>query len=136
MSETTIANTAPLTPMLHAHRIMVVGVNEVDEMLLRYILEELGAGMDIVNSGREALDQVQERSIDMVIMNTQLRDQNALELAKKLRQTQQKTLPIIGITAQDAQSRSLFQGFNYIIHRPIEKQKVHRALREHLSTID
>ena len=136
MSETTIARTAPLTPMLPAHRIIIVGVNEVDEMLLRYILDELGAHMDMVKSGREALDKVSDHEVDMVIMNTHLQDQNALELAKKLRQREQKLLPIIGITALNAQSRSLFQGFNYIIHRPIEKQKVHRALREYLATID
>lgn len=121
---------------MQSHQILVVGVNEVDEMLLRYILEEQGGHMHMATTGLDALDKVKATPVDLVIMNTNLSDQNALELVKKLRQTGNQTLPIVGITAQDAESRSLFQGFNYIIHRPIEKQKVLRALRQHLPTGD
>jgi len=65
-------------------------------------------GMDVVRigSGREALDQIDRRRPDLVVLDVMLPDLDGFEVARRLRQTEGAgtRVPVIFLTAKDATS--------------------------------
>lgn len=123
----------PLTSsssILKSHSVLLIGVNEVDEMLLGYILELQGGESTFVGQSDQALEMLEERPYQLLFINTRLENTNALDLARRIRNRHGEELPIIGITSGDHHSRTLLDGFDYIIHRPIEKRKILRGLHQ------
>jgi two-component system OmpR family response regulator len=66
------------------------------------------SGMDVVRigSGREALQQIDQRRPDLVVLDVMLPDLDGFEVARRLRQTEGAgtRVPIIFLTAKDATS--------------------------------
>jgi Response regulator containing a CheY-like receiver domain and a GGDEF domain len=114
--------------LLHDKDVLLIGVDEVDEMLLRYMIQEHGAQLVVENRTEEALDLISQRKYDLLIINTRLERLNTLELIYQKRQKKEIRVPVIGITSRNLMGRGLSSGFDYIIRRPIEKKKFHQAL--------
>lgn len=118
---------------LKAESVLLLGVNEVDQMLLAYILELQGGKATFVDQSKQALELLTQKRYHLLFINTRLDDANALDLVQRIRERHGKDLPIIGITSGNHHSRTLLAGFDYIIHRPIEKQKILRGLNQVMS---
>lgn len=110
--------------------VLLIGVDEVDQMLLRYMVEEQGANLIVENEKDAALERIRDRKYDLLIINTRLERINTLDLISKMRAAKEIRVPIIGITSRDMVGRALYNGFDYIIKRPIEKHKLNRAINE------
>lgn len=110
--------------------VLLIGVDEVDQMLLRYMVEELGANLIVENEKDAALELIRDRKYDLLIINTRLERLNTLDLISKMRKAKEIRVPIIGITNRDMGGRALYNGFDYIIKRPIEKHKLNRAINQ------
>lgn len=110
--------------------VLLIGVDEVDQMLLRYMIEEMGANLIVENEKDAALKLIRDRKYDLLIINTRLERLNTLDLISKMRKSKEIRVPIIGITNRDMSGRALYNGFDCIIKRPIEKHKLNRALNQ------
>jgi PleD family two-component response regulator len=113
-------------------RVLLVGANEVDEMMLRYMIEEQQASLRIAHTPQDSFQLIQNESFDLILMNTRIQGQNGLSLVKRLREQHGVKTPIIAISSKDLNGRGIYNGFDAVLVRPLEKvhflQSVHQIM--------
>ena len=81
-------------------RLLLVEDIEVNQLLARTILEADGHEVDIASSGEEAIDAVQAKSYDVVLMDVQMPGMGGVAATQMIRALPGKArLPIIAMTA-------------------------------------
>lgn len=110
--------------------VLLVGVDEVDEMLMRYMVAEQDANLIVENTAKGAIAKISDRKYDLLIINTRVENVNSLDLIHKMRANKEIRVPVIGLTSRDMSGRALFSGFDYVIRRPLEKSKFLSALQK------
>ncbi|KGX93386.1 PhoP family transcriptional regulator [Pontibacillus halophilus JSM 076056 = DSM 19796] len=83
-----------------AQRILIVDDEESIVTLLKYNIEQSGFETEVAYTGREALDQANEQSFDLIVLDVMLPEMDGMEVCKQLRQKQVDT-PILMLTAKD-----------------------------------
>jgi CheY-like chemotaxis protein len=89
-------------PQNHQYRLLLVEDNETNQQLTVLQLERLGYICDTVDSGRAALDAVEQKQYSLVLMDCQIPDLDGIETTRLMRKREHKTgkhLPIIALTA-------------------------------------
>lgn len=104
-------------------KILLVEDNELNLQLMRMMFEQLGFQFDVAKNGLEALEMVDAKSYDVVLMDVQMPLMNGLEATKKIRENpKNKSLVIIGLSAnvfEDDQLRARAAGMDDYITKPI-----------------
>lgn len=108
-------------------KILLVDDQESMRALGRYALQQLGFGeIELARSGREALDVLSRKKIDLVISDWNMDDVDGLKLLKLVRKhPMTKKLPFIMATGQSErdQVRTAAQaGVNNYIVKPFDVQ--------------
>ncbi|GHA79086.1 chemotaxis protein CheY [Lysobacter bugurensis] len=95
---------------------------------LSSILEPLGVRLEIARNGREALDAVQAKAPDLVLMDIMMPEMDGLEAMRRIRADGRfKDLPIIALTAKamsDDRARCLEAGASDYIAKPVDVDKL------------
>lgn len=93
--------------------ILIVDDNEAYLLYLEYSLRDIDANIITANSGLKALDLTSELVLTLAILDVQMPNMSGFELAQQLnlRQTEQK-IPVIFLTASDANQHIISQGYN------------------------
>jgi CheY-like chemotaxis protein/HPt (histidine-containing phosphotransfer) domain-containing protein len=87
---------------LFGKTILVAEDVEMNQQLIRHILESSGAQVVIVRNGVEALEQVKNQIFDCVIMDVQMPEMDGIQATEKIRELEDPALsaiPIIALTA-------------------------------------
>lgn len=113
---------------LEGKRVLLAGVNEVDTMLLNYMIHEGGAYLNSVQTKAELENILHKNRFDLIILNMRLENDNALPIAQKFKRELNLDTPLLGLSSTSLSGRGLHHGFSYIIRRPLEKKKVLAAL--------
>lgn len=104
-------------------KILLVEDNELNLQLMRMMFEQLGFQFDVAKNGLEALEMVDAKSYDVLLMDVQMPLMNGLEATKKIRENpKNKNLVIIGLSAnvfEDDQLRARAAGMDDYITKPI-----------------
>jgi signal transduction histidine kinase/ActR/RegA family two-component response regulator len=84
-----------------AARVLVVEDNEVNQKLVRLMLERLGCVCEVASSGPEALALASHRDYDVVLMDWQMPEMDGLETARRLQELwgPARQTPIVALTA-------------------------------------
>lgn len=92
--------------------VLVVDDNEANLIALRASLEGLHANVICVNSGFEALRELLQRDISVVVLDVQMPGMNGLEVAQAMR-TRERTrhVPIIFVTAISRETAWVMKGY-------------------------
>lgn len=113
--------------------ILVVEDDNESFILLKIILENLGAKVWHAKTGKEAIKLFQDmESFDLILMDIQLPDINGIELTKKIKKINPK-IAIIAQTAyaMDTDKESCFEaGCDAYITKPIQVELLIPVLRE------
>ena len=109
---------------LKGKRVLLVEDNPVNQLIAQDLLEQLGVSVITADNGKVALEQLNQETVDAVLMDLQMPVMDGLEATSIIRQnTQFNTLPIIAMTANamEAQkSECLRMGMNDFIAKPID----------------
>ncbi|MBA3033014.1 MAG: PAS domain S-box protein [Gammaproteobacteria bacterium] len=119
-------------------RLLVAEDNEINQELIRRQLAQLGYVADIVNNGREALDQLAHGNYDLLLTDCQMHEMDGYALAKAVRENESQSgipagerLPIIAFTANilpnDLQ-RCYAAGMDDVVGKPTELGELRRTL--------
>ena len=98
------------------------------------LLEMRGHRVEVVATGREALDALERRSFDVVLMDLEMPDMDGLEATAAIRRREQHAgghVPIIAMTAhaiKGFRQRCLDAGMDDYITKPIKPQEMYRAV--------
>lgn len=117
-------------------QILIAEDNEINQIVLRKILEKQGHAVTVVTNGHDVLRAVEQASYDIVFMDVQMPGLNGLEATRKLRATVPKDQcpMIVAVTAnalKDDREICLAAGMDDYISKPIKSKPV-LAVLEHV----
>ena len=122
---------------LQGLRVLIVEDDPVSAMLLSRILAKYGAAFDTAANGNEALALFEEKRHPVIVTDICMPGMGGLELVGRVRRLDKNTL-IIATSANretDCLISALELGFNDYFPKPLEVEKLLRAIRRCAETI-
>jgi signal transduction histidine kinase/DNA-binding response OmpR family regulator len=111
-------------------RILLAEDTPTNQKLVDYILTKRGHAVQIAQNGRQALDLLQERSYDIVLMDVQMPVMDGFQATESIRALPDRSracVPIIAMTAHalkgDAE-RCLSAGMDAYISKPVQAEEL------------
>ncbi|SNC77226.1 PAS domain S-box-containing protein [Hymenobacter gelipurpurascens] len=131
----------PLAPLnyanLHGTRILLVEDHPVNQQLAQLILESWGVETYVASDGPEALEQLEARLYDVVLMDIQMPGMSGLDVTARLRQHPdplRASSPIIALTANVMRTDDEIYraaGLDYL-SKPFEEDDLFRKIEANL----
>ena len=116
-------------------RVLVAEDNEVNQIVIRATLEQMGYFCEVVSDGLEAVQQVYRGGFDVVLMDIQMPGMDGQAATRRIRALDGAAgdIPIIALTANamvaDRESY-LAAGMNGYVSKPISAKQLHAAIAQ------
>jgi PAS domain S-box-containing protein len=121
---------------LKGARILVAEDNEINQLVIKDLLEQAGIVVSLAPNGREAVAMVEAHPYDLVLMDLQMPVMDGLEACRKIREKGRfSALPILAMTAHalvEDRQKCLKAGMNDHITKPIDPPALFSALAKAL----
>lgn len=117
--------TAETLPDLHGKYVLVAEDNETNQLLIRQMLDTLGAACRLAADGQEALDCLERERFDLALIDIEMPRLSGLDLIRTLRAEERdpdQPLPVLAITAYvlSANREEIYEaGADGILAKPI-----------------
>ncbi|RCS40391.1 ammonium transporter [Bremerella cremea] len=114
-------------------KILVVDDNEINRIVANEILSAEGFEVVLAENGREAVEQVTQNQIDLVLMDCEMPEMDGFEATRKIRgltgtsMPQLQGLPIVALTAQAVKGdleRCLAAGMDGYVMKPVNRMEL------------
>jgi signal transduction histidine kinase/CheY-like chemotaxis protein len=122
------------------NQILLVEDNKVNQKLALRVLEKMGYRVEVAENGLEALESLERKSYDLVLMDLQMPKMGGLEATQTIRtpgsKVRDQEIPIIAMTAhamEEDKRRCLEAGMNGFISKPFRKDNLQAEIERHLS---
>ena len=118
-----------LAPDLEGLRVLLVEDNVVNRKVVVKMLKKMGCAVTVAENGRVALDLIEERAFDAVLMDCQMPVMDGYEAAREIRKREDagSRIPIVALTANalkgDRES-CLAAGMDDYITKPVKKDEL------------
>jgi PAS domain S-box-containing protein len=127
---------ASLPVVKYEASILVAEDNLVNQEVIRAMLDYLGVSVDVVSSGREALEAATRKPYDLVFMDCQMPDMDGYEATEALRRLERERnaaarLPIITLTAhalQGDREKCLEAGMDDYLGKPFTLEQLQHII--------
>ncbi len=104
-------------------KVLLAEDHDINQFLATTLLDEWGMEVEVVENGKEAIDSLQNRNFDVVLMDIQMPIMDGLEATRIIRRRLRSEIPIIALTANaikgDAE-KYLSAGMNSYVSKPFE----------------
>ena len=128
-------NPAQMTDKLKGKTVLLVEDIDINRAVARAILEQAGMKIEEAVNGVEAVQRVQEKQYDLIVMDIQMPEMDGYEATRKIRSIENyQTTPIVAMTANamsDDEEQSLAAGMNSHITKPIQLDIVIQELQKY-----
>ncbi|MCH8566900.1 MAG: response regulator [Balneolales bacterium] len=114
--------------------VLIAEDNTVNQMLIEFIFRKLGCKFTIVESGREAYNEVSNGRFDVVFMDCQMPVMDgfmATKLIRELDDSKKASVPVVAVTAHALagyESKSQSAGMNAYITKPYRLEDISSIL--------
>ncbi|HOO44587.1 MAG TPA: PAS domain S-box protein [Deltaproteobacteria bacterium] len=112
--------------------VLLVEDNTINQQVAQEILQHAGIRVDIAENGKEALDMIDDKLYDAVLMDVQMPVMDGYEATLLIRENPKyRDLPIIAMTAhamKGDREKSLASGMNDHVTKPIEIEQLYETL--------
>ncbi len=128
------AGERPVGPQRPFSRVLVVDDVATNQMLVKLLLEKLGAEVEIAEDGAEAVALASEQRFDLILMDVLMPQMDGIEATRRLRAAGVET-PVVALTAtvtSDDRRRCLQAGCNDFIAKPLDRAKLLDVMRKNL----
>jgi signal transduction histidine kinase/DNA-binding response OmpR family regulator len=122
-------------PILSSMSILIAEDNTINQKLIVRVLKSLGQDADVATNGKEALQAIQRKKYDIVLMDIQMPEMDGIEATHHIRKeiTNENQPIIIAMTAhalQGDREKCLEAGMNDYMTKPILIDEVKRMLQK------
>ena len=139
IDETTESNKTAVTSYSYAgSSVLVVEDNKVNQLLIKHILTDLNIISEIVSNGQEALNILERRSFDLVLMDIQMPVLDGYATVKVMRKNSALQIPVIAMTAYampGEKEKCFTAGMNGYIAKPVDSIELAKLLGDFLKPI-
>ncbi len=130
--------TTQIKGTIKAPRILVVEDNPMNQRLAALLLSDWGYDFDIVEDGKDALEQLQKADYQLVLMDIQLPTMDGYETTNIIRNEFKNAIPIIATTAHafaGEREKCLAAGMNDYIPKPLQEDAVLAMIQKYIKSI-
>jgi len=106
--------------------VLVVEDSPDNQMLLRMILQKVGAKVTVANDGLEGIEQALAKRYDVILMDIQMPNRDGHETTRELR-SKGYSGPIVALTAhamKEEHERAMQSGFSHFMTKPIDRKSL------------
>lgn len=117
------------------YSILVVDDNEINQIVTKSLLDNMGVNVTLASSGKEAIALLTQHNYDLILMDLQMPEMSGADAAKALRQ-KEVIAPIIAFTASvmpDEIDNAISSGMNGYLTKPVDQNALSDVLRKHLT---
>ncbi len=112
-------------------KVLVVEDIALNQLLMKTLLDDFGFERDIVDNGKIAIEKLQTKSYDIILMDLQMPVMNGFETTEYIRNKMNSKIPIIALTA-DVTTVDLAKckavGMNDYIAKPIDERLLYSKI--------
>ncbi len=112
-------------------RILVAEDMKLNQLLMKTILDDFGFEMDIASNGKTAIELLQSKSYDIILMDLQMPVMNGVEATEYIRSKLNSKIPIIALTADVTTvdlEKCTAAGMNDYISKPIDEKLLYSKI--------
>ncbi|CAM4258823.1 ATP-binding protein [Flavobacterium terrigena] len=112
-------------------KILVVEDMELNQLLMKTLLDDFGFECEIASNGKIAIEKLKEKTFDIVLMDLQMPEMNGFEATEYIRKRMKLALPIIALTADVTTvdvARCRDVGMNDYISKPVDERLLYSKL--------
>ncbi len=114
-----------LDPQIRNIKVLVVEDMALNQLLMKTLLDDFGFDRDIASNGKIAIEKLQLKSYDIILMDLQMPEMNGFEATEYIRTKLNSKIPIIALTADVttvdlAKCRAV--GMNDYIAKPVDER--------------
>jgi PAS domain S-box-containing protein len=106
-------------------KVLVVEDIALNQLLMKTLLDDFGFDRDIASNGKIAIEKLQMKSYDIILMDLQMPEMNGFEATEYIRNELNSKIPIIALTA-DVTTVDLAKckavGMNDYIAKPVDER--------------
>ena len=124
----------PLTELAGRH-LLLVEDNAINREIVLGLLAGSGLVIEVAENGQQAVDQCQQRSFDLILMDIQMPVMDGLEASRRIR-ARDPQVPIIALTANafpEDIDNTRAVGMNAHLSKPISLDQLQAVLRQYLT---
>ena len=118
--------------------LLLVEDNAVNQMVVTEMLQNPGVTIDLAGNGMEAIERLEEKKYDAILMDVQMPEMDGIETTRIIRNKLGMTdIPIIALTAHAMygdREKCLAAGMNDYISKPVDREKLLSILKLHLKS--
>jgi PAS domain S-box-containing protein len=119
--------------------ILLAEDNPVNQKLAVILLQKAGYAVDLVENGRLAVEAVEKKPYNLVLMDVQMPEMDGFEATQRIRkhEADQRHTPIVAMTAHAMsgdRERCLAAGMDDYLTKPLDPQNVLNAIERWLTT--
>ncbi|MEI8204094.1 MAG: PAS domain S-box protein [Bacteroidota bacterium] len=112
-------------------KVLVVEDIALNQLLMKTLLDDFGFERDIAANGKIAIEKLQTKTFDIVLMDLQMPEMNGFEATEFIRNTMNSNIPIIALTA-DVTTVDLAKckavGMNDYIAKPVDERLLYSKI--------
>ena len=116
-------------------KVLVVEDIALNQLLMRTLLDDFGFECDIAGNGKVAIEKMQTKKYDLVLMDLQMPEMNGFEATEYIRNVMNSDIPIIALTA-DVTTVDLAKckavGMNDYIAKPVDERLLYTKMVSYL----
>ena len=112
-------------------KVLVVEDIALNQLLMKTLLDDFGFERDIAANGKIAIERLQAKTYDIILMDLQMPEMNGFEATEYIRNTMHSKIPIIALTA-DVTTVDLAKckavGMNDYIAKPVDERLLYSKI--------
>jgi len=112
-------------------KVLVAEDNHINAMLITRYLSAWLIDTMVVNNGKEAVEAVQSRDFDLIIMDTRMPEMDGFQAARCIRMEMKISTPILSLSAtvlEEDLRQAIESGMNDTLTKPFEPTKLHEKI--------
>ena len=112
-------------------KILVVEDNEINRSLIKHLFKNWSLQFDIVNNGREAIEILQTKTYNLILMDIQMPEMDGYTATWHIRNDLKLQIPIIAMTAHalaGEKVKCFSHGMNEYISKPLREGQLHNLI--------